>query len=884
MVAEVLVALMLTSMKPQTPQVPNTIRVEDVQVKGNRRIPTETIKYNIQTRPGDPFDRNVIRRDIRALYALGHFDDIRVEEEDGKTGKIVIFNVREKKLIRSVKYEGIKTITSSEIIDKLKENKVSINQEAPFDPNKLRKAEAVIKMLLAQKGHQDATVQATIEDIPPNAVGITFKIDEGPKIRIQRITIQGNKALSAGQIKSAMKLIKEAGPLTVFTGKDSYFDLKLADDITRIRMLYAEHGYVRVNIPDPIIETKPHELVRTLPLVRPPFPWGIPIPFWKKTVDRYFITIKIEENKQYRVGNVKVTGARQLSESAVKDALGMVPGEIFNEERLRRGFETLKKEYGTKGYINFTAVPVQGFDEANNLINLSVNIDEDRQFYVNRIAFSGNTTTRDKVIRREIMLEEGQVFNSTLWDTSMQRLNQLGYFEPIRQEDVELKPSPTEPEVDITLKIKEKDRNQIGFSGGVSQIGGSFLGVNYENNNFMGFGETLGVTLQGGTRQSVYQLSFTQPYLFDRPLSAGFSVYDTSLRFDQANEVLGLTGLSSSQLQALGLNNSLNFQQKSLGFNVFTSYPFKIWNRVGLNFGMNHSETSAINPATAAYFGSVITETNQSLTAPTSGSNFSNFYAHTLIPSFSFNHTKGSPVFPTGGSSLTTTYEYTGGVLGGTVNYYRPSVDFRYFVPTFKGRNVLAMRVLGSFVHGFQGTAVPYYQRFFVGGDFDIRGFDFRAVSPIAFIARNVTSTDAQGNTVSQVVDDVVYVGGDTQGVANVEYRIPIAGRIFTLAPFFDLGNAWVWKKDQLTRQIVNSDGTITKQPVSFLPGTNSGFRTSTGVELQILLPVINVPFRVIYAINPNRLYSNFVGPTTGTPFAIHEKFNQFKFTIGRTF
>ena len=879
----VLLALLFTSVEPQPLQSPVRNRIEEVRVSGNHRIPTETIKYNLQTKPGDAFDKNVIRRDIKALYALGHFDDIRVEQEPGKTGNIVTFIVKEKKLIRTVKYLGIKSITSSEITDKLKESKASISQESPYDPNKIRKATTVIKMMLAEKGHRDATVEAATEDITSNAIAVTFNVDEGPKIRIQKITIQGNKAFSARQIKNAMKLTQEAGPLTVFTGKDTYFNLKLADDITRIRMLYGEHGYVRVNVNDPIVETKPHDVIRTLPLVRPPFPWGIPVPFWKKTFNRYYITINIEEGNQYRLGNVKVTGAKQFSETAIKDTLGMVPGEVFNEERLRRSFEQLKRMYGSRGYINFTAVPIQGFDEGNKLVNLNINIDEDKQFYVNRIAFAGNTTTRDKVIRREIMVEEGQVFNSTLWDTSMQRLNQLGYFEPIRQQDVELKPSPTEPEVDINLKIKEKNRNLIGFTGGVSQIGGSFLGINYENNNFMGFGETLGLTLQGGTRQSVYQLSFTQPYLLDRPLTAGFSVFDTSYRYDQANEVFGL---SASQLpQGSSLQNALNFRQKSLGFNLFTSYPFKIWNRVGLNFGMNHSQTSEINPATGEYFNAVITQNNQSLTSTPSGTGFSNFYAHTLIPSFSFNHTQGNPSFPTGGSSFSTTVEYTGGILGGTVNYYRPTMDFRYFHPMNKGRNVLAVRLLGSFVHGFDGTAVPYYQRFFVGGDFDIRGFDFRAVSPIAFIVRNVTSTDPQtGSTVSRSIDDIVYVGGDTQGVMNVEYRIPIVGNVFTLAPYFDIGNAWTLKKDQLTRQISNSEGQLVREPVRFLPGTNSGFRTSTGMELQILLPVLNVPFRVIYAINPNRLDRNFIGPTTGLPFGIHEKQREFKFTVGRTF
>ena len=883
MVLSVLLALLFTGIGPQTLQTPDPNRIEDVRVAGNRRIPTETIKYNLQTKPNDRFNPNIIRRDIKTLYALGHFDDIRVDEEQGKNGKIITFVIREKKLIRSVKYEGLSSVTNSEVLDKLKEKKASISQESPYDPTKIRKAETIIKMMLAEKGHQDATVEATTEDIPPSAIAVTFKVDEGPKIRIQKINIEGNKVFKDAEIKKAMKLIKEASPLTAFTSKDTYFDLKLADDLTRIRMLYAEHGYVRANILDPVVETKPHQVLRTLPFIRPPFPWGIPLPFWKKTLDRYYITITVEENDQYRVGDVKVTGAKQFNEAIVKAVLGLVPGEIFNEERLRKSFENLKKLYGARGYINFTAVPVQDFDEAKKLVNLNISVDEDRQFYVNRIAFSGNTTTRDKVIRREVMVEEGQVFNSSLWDMSLQRLNQLGYFEEIKQEDAEVKPNPTQPQVDINLKVKERGRNSIGFNGGVSGIGGSFMGISYETNNFLGFGETLGVTLQGGTRQSQYQFSFTEPYLFDRPITTGFSVFKTSFRYDQAREFFGLD--PSKLPQGLGFENRLNFEQKGSGFNVFSSYPFKIWNRFGLNFGINHSQTSAINPATEEYFNSVTTQNDQSFISTSGGGGFSNFHAHTLIPSFSRNRTQGNPIFPTGGSSLSATFEYTGGFLGGTVNYFRPTLDFRYFRPMQKGRNILAIRFLTSFVNGFGGTAVPYYQRFFMGGDFDIRGFDFRAVSPIAFVVRSVNVTDPEtGNTVSRPFDDIVYVGGDTQGVMNIEYRIPIIGHVFTIAPYLDIGNAWVLKKDQLTRQIFNSEGKLTSEEVRFLPGTNSGFRTSTGVELQVMMPVINAPFRLIFAMNPNRIDRNFFGQATGLQFGIHEKRRDFKFTVGRTF
>jgi outer membrane protein insertion porin family len=483
------------------------------------------------------------------------------------------------------------------------------------------------------------------------------------------------------------------------------------------------------------------------------------------------------------------------------------------------------------------------------------------------------------VIRREIRIDEGQVFNSTLWEQSMQRLNQLSYFDEIKPEDAEIKMNSADSTIDINLKVKEKQRNLLGLTGGISGIGGSFLGLNYESNNFLGTGNTFGVTLQDGTRQSQYQLSFTQPYLFNRPVTAGFSVFATKFIYDQSQDLFGLVSTPTT-----GTQTALNFEQKNQGFNVFTGYPFKIWNRVGLNFGLSHSETSAINPATEDFFGAVKTQTDQTLATPLTGTNFSNFHAHTLTPTISTNRTKGLALNPTGGFSATATFEYTGGLLGGTVNYYRPSIDFRYFHPINKGRNVLAMRFMGSFVHGFSGTSVPYYQRLFLGGDFDIRGFDFREITPIAFLVHNITTTDASGNSVTKLGDDVVYVGGDTQAVFNLEYRIPLVGQFVALAPFFDAGNAWVTKKGQLTRQILNSDGTFTSVPVQFLPGTNSGIRSSTGVELQILLPVIRAPFRIIYAQNPNRIHNTFFGPLTGAPFTITEPAHQFKFTIGRTF
>ncbi|HLH31881.1 MAG TPA: POTRA domain-containing protein, partial [Terriglobia bacterium] len=361
---------------PQTTANFDLNRIEEVRVSNNHRIPTDSIRYQLQTKAGERFNLRTIDADIRRLYAMGQFADIRVESEIGNTGRIITFWVQEKKTVRTVKYEGLKSISNSEIVDRLKEKNSSISQESTYDPGKIKKAENLIKTILAEKGHEDATVRAVTEDVPTNSVVVTFKVDEGPRVRVQQIKIEGNKVFTSGQIKSAMKLVKEANPITSLLGRDTYFDLKLADDLTRIRMLYAQHGYIRVNISDPVVETKTHDVSRTFPLMKPT-PYGIPIPFFKKPLKRYYITIKLEENKQYRLGTLQLSGNKLFDEAKVRSILGLNSGDVFNEVKLRDNFQELKKLYGSKGYVNFTAIPVQGFDEARNLVNLGITIEED---------------------------------------------------------------------------------------------------------------------------------------------------------------------------------------------------------------------------------------------------------------------------------------------------------------------------------------------------------------------------------------------------------------------------------------------------------------------------------------------------------------------------
>ena len=864
----------------QVPATGSLPIIDDIAVRGNKRLPRATIMHYIESRKGDALNSSIVARDVRSIYAREQFDDVWVESEETTPGHIVlVFNVSEKPTIRNVEYKGLSSVQTSDIMKALSEKKATLSQGDAFDQTRVRKAVLIIKSLLAEKGRQKAEVDISTEKVPPNAVLVTFTVTEGPKVKIDRIDFEGNMVLSDKALKKSMKLVKEAGWLTGFNGKDAYHEGKLAADLGNIDTLYGTIGYVHANISEPEIKETVVTVHRTLPFVKPPFPWGLPLPFWTKKADRIHISIKIEENSQYHVGDIKVTGVKALRPGFLEAVLGLKKGDVYNQTLLKSGYENITKLYGEVGYINFAPATQTEIDEEKKVVNLTIDVDEGKLYFTNRINFSGNTTTRDKVIRREVPLLEGLPFNSRALDNARLKLNQLGYFEEIKEEDAKYDRNPNEPKVDVTMKVQEKSRNTIGFSGGVSGIGGSFIGGNYETNNFLGFGETLSLNLQGGTRQSNVTLGFSEPYFLDRPLSLGFTVFHSNYKYDQARELFGLDPRDLPQ--GLGFENRLNFQQARNGFSFYGSHPFKYFSRFGLTYQFDNSKTDAVNPATEDYFKSVTTSEQQNFI--TTG-NFGVYRTRKLIPSFNYS-TVDNPYYPTRGKALSFTFEYDGGFLGGNTNYYRPTAEFRFFKPHTRHRNVIAMRFLASHISGFGGTAVPFYERFFPGGDFDIRGFDFRSLGPVSFLTRVVDKLDPEtGGTIAAPFDDIVWVGGDTQGILNLEYRIPIVGRTVTLAPFLDVGNAWVMKKNQLTREVVNFDGIRTKETAVFLPGTNSGVRMSTGVEVGVILPVLNAPFRVIFAWNPQRIDRVYNGPTTGLPFALREDKRGFKFTVGKTF
>jgi outer membrane protein insertion porin family len=853
--------------------------IADITVEGNHRIPKETIKAKIFTRAGDIYDQAAIERDFNSLWNTHYFEDIRFEREQTPKGWVIHIYVKERPTIREVKYTGLSSVTTSDVLDAFKKAKVTLSPESQYDPTVVKKASVIIKQMLAEHGRQFATVKAEVHPLPPAAVSVTFVVREGTKVKVGKITFHGNKHISSRELRSSMKDLRPIGvPHSVFLENlfaKTYDSSKLEDDTERVREDYENHGYFKVIVDDPTTHLRDtgHE--------------GFHIPLIQhgpgKTMD---INVPIEEGDQYRLGSITFKNNKAVADvSRLRAQFAIKDGDLFSRDKIVKGLDNLRKAYGSLGYINFTPVPETRSDDDKKIVFVTIDLDEGKQFSVRRIEFSGNTTTRDKVIRREIMLQEGQPYNQHLWEFSLQRLNQLGYFEELKPDDpdvTEIHKNEQEGTVDLTLKVKEKGKNSIGLSGGVSGLSGSFIGLNYSTNNFLGLGETLSIQGDIGTLQRDVTFGFTEPYLLDRPIQLGFTVYDREFKYNQAQEEAIITGQALNIPQS-ELQNLQNYTQNSKGFTLAVSHQIRrSLNRVGLVYSFDSSSLVALSTASQNLFSFLQFE---GLSGPNS---LNGIITSKIYPTFSYNRLDAS-LFPHSGSALSLGVQLAG--LGGTVRSFEPIVDYKKFFPVQNRKNTIAFHVEGAFITGYGGVVAPPFERFYMGGENDVRGFDTRTISPVAFLPSTTTiplqnpdgstvpldkTNPQRGNYTIQIpTDQPVFPGGDLQVVGNLEYRITIAPKV-AIAPFADLGIDPILRTSQLRitdpelQLLQNTQygcpdldvglNCTGKQSLNFAstlrpaPFTNWIPRMSTGLELQVFLPIVNAPFRVYYAYNPLRL------------------------------
>ena len=861
------------------------------EVIGQRRIPKDSVLARMSSHQGDPYDQAGVERDFNSIWNTGYFEKVQIERVDTPSCIQLIVYVREKPHIASVEYQGLNAVTQSDVDERFKKAKVGLVPESQFDETRVMRAVTVLKDLLSEHGHQFASVSPVYKTIPPSSVGITFKIKEGPTVKVGKIAFDGNYNLSDRILRNAMVNSKPVGiPHSIILENlfARTFDAsKLDEDTERVRQAYLSRGYFLAQTSEAQTHVRDAGGLNYFTL-RP------------STGKRIDILMPIEEGERYKLGGITFTGNKMFSNTkALRAQFAQKDGEWFDATLFHKGLEALRKAYGSQGYINMVPNPVPRRDDAKKLVYWDIDINEDKQFYVSRIEFTGNTVTRDKVIRRELLLQEGEVYSSQRWDISVLRLNQLGYFDVLKTEqDTETRQNADDGTVDLLLKVKEKGKNSIGVNGGISGLSGTFIGLNYETNNFLGLGETLSANANVGDLSRNLSFGFNEPYLRNKPISVGIEVFTRKTDYNPA-KAYSLANGASSNVSTAQSSLLTNYNTSTSGFTASASEPLKhLWSargvsRVGITYALSSSTVQTFNDNTRNVFQSL------AFRSGVEGPNQLNgIITSTISPSFSYSGLDRA-VGPHSGRDFNVSVQIAG--AGGNVKYVSPVVAFRQFYPmkgikiNGEGRNVLGMRLQFAHVNGFGGEVAPPTNRIYGGGESDIRGFDIRAASPYTFIPVkvdfNLTNPDGTlvprdptnpslGNIqIPLPINRLVAIGGDTQLTANVEYRIPIVNQV-TFALFTDFGVTGDLQPSQLRQSVagaavlssplygcptfVNGACYGGKAVPSFsplqlrsVPGTNFVPRMSTGAELQVILPIVNAPFRLYYAYNPLRLFEN---------------------------
>ncbi len=994
-----------TNDAPKTEAVKQQQLVESVDIQGNRRLRDDDLLYYVKTHQGDVYDPKQVENDLQQLLQLNFFNKIKSKvliEEGVRGGVNVIFEVEELPIIRDLQFEGLKAVPESDVLKAFREQRVGISKEAYFNPVNAQKGIRVIRELLASKGFPNAKVTVDTAEVSKTSTAVTFKVEQGYRSRIVDIQFEGNQVFKNGELRNQLLLVKETGLISRFKGQDILDLKKLEYDLQKnVRSYMFSKGYFQARIGEPQVIGLGYKRTGV------PVLGVLPLPLISSKDDTLKIIVPVTEGKVFRVGDLKVEGNSIFSEERILAGVGLKKGEIADAKRLRDGvYEELKKAYGAQGFVEYNAEFTPEFKEnpsnpKEGIVDITITIDEGRQFRLRRLEFTGNTFTRDKVLRREVLVNEGDIYNQNFVEISVARLNQTGYFDPIdKDQDLEIRTDADQGDVDLIVKVKEKGRQQIQFNGGVAGIGGSFFGLEYSTNNLLGRGEILSFNVGFGNRQQNLQFTYQNPYFRDRPISVGFSLFASRYKFFGEGTLLSSNqDIINDALNPQGslITDSKNlFTQNTYGATIFATAPlseflpkrpFSRFSRVGLSYQLQ--ATTIVEPK--------VNQSNNPLLGVPVIFSQPNIITSRVTPTFVYDTRQPSAngIDTLKGRQLTASFALSG--LGGDVRTYQPSLSYSQFTPVRRKKSkdpeVFAFRLLAGTIGSFATAekvrnsnslnyiaGVPRYERYFYTGDADVRGYDFR-FGPVVPLDSYVTTRNVVAATnVSGTPVPVVglngelaglgaftgasgtnsafisrsyqpTIGGDTQILGNFEYRIPIFGPL-TLAAFADVGSIFnLHNKDS---QIINSTfladdtfvgaGTLTSLalrnntqlesrfgslllfndsllttdefrrnfcqtgfgcPVSppqniqqiFLRGdaqTNqvlrlnesafdkfSDIRSSVGMEVRVQVPVVNVPFRLIYYYNPNAK----IGITKELPgIFLPGKRSGFRFTVGRTF
>lgn len=747
--------------------------IKRIVIEGNKKVSKDTFLFYIKSKVDREYTPDQLKKDFRTLWDTGFFKDIKLDVSDVQGGKEVKFLVVENPLITSITYKTGKKVKQDDIEDKLQENSIVLAPFSYYNPSKIKKVEKVIKDLLLEKSYNDGKVD--IKEAPDKGgVKLDITVVTGPKTRIGGIDFPGldKKNISPGFIRRGMKNNKVHGLLSSISSKDVYNKEKMEEDLRSVKLRLQQKGFIEAKVGRPVFSR-----VNKMTIMG-------------KFQKMMKISIPIDQGPRYTLGKIEVEGNKIIKPGYLKSLIKIKPGGVYNIKSRNDGIQEIQKVYGSIGFFYAQIAPDENLDPVKKIADLTIRIKENEVAYVGKLEFTGNTFTKDKVIRREWLLKEGRRFNTEALESSIRRMKQLGLVSIEKMP--EIKPDADDPQkINMMVDVQEMNRQMINFNVGYSGYDGWFIGLGYSTQNFLGLGESFTLNLQSGTRTKNYRLAFTEPHLFHLPASFGFDVFKQSFSYPGY------------------------YTREGTGFNLMTSFRF--WRFWGASLVYSFEDVS-------------ISDVNEDINWSSSYT----FYYYTegkrVISSFTptiYYSTVDSPIFPSSGTKYLLNYRYSGGLLGGDIDMHKFKLEFVKFIPLWN-KHTLGMHAVYQTMIEFGENEIPFYEKYYLGGERSIRGFDIMRLGP----------RDENG-----------YVfGGSKAFYFNFEYQIPLT-KEFSFNFFYDIGNAY-------------DKGS----PISL-----NDVYSSTGMELKIFIPMLNVPFRLIFAYNPRVL-------------VLDESHFAFKFAVGPSF
>ncbi|MGD2245496.1 MAG: outer membrane protein assembly factor BamA [Candidatus Aminicenantes bacterium] len=719
--------------------------IEQVEIEGNERIPRETILYYFGLRSGYPYDAKAIEEGFKALWYSGFFKDIKVTVDKGKRGHVIILSLDEYPLIRKFIFNTDNKIKERKILAKLQRKNIDLTPYSVYDPQKMHKISLTIEKMLADEGFNKGKV--TVETVEKGRfeVDVLFHIKEGKRCRIGEIVFEGNPKLKKSILLEAFQNNQHHNLFSWLRGKDIFRKAKLDEDLENLKTKFHEYGYARAKIGNPVVKEYSR---RTL--------------FWGMRRMKKII-VPVDAGERYFVGNIEIKGNEFFASQQINQFIHLEKGDLYNGKIKSQAVKSIKEFYQNAGYFFAQVLSAEYLDSQDRRVDLTFDIREGDIIFLNRLKITGNTFTKDKVLRREMLMVEQEKFRLDLFSKSLTKLMRLGMVRI--EENPEIRSVPEDhTKINVHLQVEELYRDEWQLTGGYNGYQGAFIGGSFSTVNFLGAGGKLDLVLEYGERSKNYVVGFFEPYLFDKPLSFRFRLFNRDIVYP-------------------GLFNRIG-KGIQLGFDAKVGDYW--WAGIGYDFEQVDVSSYGIEESENG--------TDQ---------NISRFSA------FLFKDTVDDPFFPSEGVRYLLSCGFAGSELGSDIQYVKPEFEGALFFPSF-GNHVFGLHLEYRYIKPIRHSPVPRWERFYLGGERSVRGYDVYSIGPRDLEGRNI--------------------GGEKSLVFNIEYIMPVFRSVYAIF-FLDTGNALsLSEKIDLTELYLSS-----------------------GLEMRLRIPDIPIPIRLIFAYN-NRL------------------------------